>query len=563
MNSNYIKITLILLALSTANLSWAELSLRVDRTELGADETLELTVTYDDQVSGEPNFAPIHKDFEIFSKSRQQQSSWINGTSTSSTNWKILLIPKRQGKLRIPALSFKGDTSNSIEISVRPADSSAKNTANQPFFIETSTDKDSVYIQEQIILTHRLYYSLPLRDISISEFDIDDALIQQIADNQYQKNINGRNYSVIEIKFALFPQTAGKLNIPAQRISAYEISSGSQFGSFFSRGNQIVRLTQAETVSVMPRPPHIAPNQWMPSSQLRLRETWSDNSANLTVGEPITRTIVIGAQGLTAAQIQPLPVIENNAFRSYPDQPKLEDSKNAQGIIGMRTETIAIVPNQAGPLTLPAIEIEWWDTANNRMQTSRLPARSFNVVASQTTPQISLGDNAGDSHTPTETHAVNTENKIPQPSALTRWSLILNALLIAALVAVLYRRQALARPRKTQMTAPISGAKQQLKQIEKLASENNHGAMRDSILQWGTEVFPQQPPRSLKQLASMLENEDLQQQFAALDQRLFKADTTETTALDTGAILKQLKAYRPTRHSGKDRGTELKPLYPD
>jgi len=565
MKNYYLKTALTFLILSACASCWAALSLTADRTELETNETLQLTVIYGDTVAGEPDFSPIQRDFEIISNSRQQQSSRMNGTSTSSTSWKMLLLPKRQGQLSIPALSFKGHASNSLKILVRPANSAGNGAVDQPVFTETSIDKNSAYIQEQIILTQRLYTSVQLQDLSLSELEIPDVLVQRIGETQFQKVIHGKNHLVVEIKFALFPQTAGKLSIPAQRISAFEASSGGQFGGFFSRGKRILRLTEAKTLDIMPRPAHIAPNQWMPSSKLILSQTWSHHSNSLTVGEPITRTINISAQGLTAAQIQPLPTInqetENKRFKIYPDQPKLEDQQNAQGILGLRSESTAMVPNQEGALTLPAIEIEWWDTLNKRMQTSRLPARSFTVIAADTAPQNNSGDNLAAANNTAP--ALNSPSVQSETSPVTRWSLTLNALLIAALVALLYLRRTPPRRKTTAPITAISSSKQQLKQIEKLAADNSLGAMRDAILQWGAEAFPEQPPRSLKQLGTIMENDQLLEQFAVLDQQLFKAETKEQIAVDTATIVKQLKSYSPVRNSAKSRETELKPLYPD
>lgn len=539
--------------------SWASLISKVDRTEIEADETLQLTVTYSGQsATGEPNFNQLQRDFEIISNSRQQQFSWINGEQTSSTNWTIVLMPKRQGQLNIPALSFKGDRTKAIRVLVRAINSATTAAGNKPVFIQTSVDKSSVYLQEQVILTHRLHYSVPLQDISISEFDIPDADIQQISEERFNKRINGRNYSIIDIKFAVFPQAVGKLTIPSQRFTAFE-TSGSQFGGFFSRGNRLARLTEEKTIDIMPRPNHISASQWMPSSQITLEESWSDNSDSLTAGEPITRTIKISALGLTAAQIQPLPSIENTALKLYPDQAALEDKQTNRGILGIRSESLAIVPSQEGKLTLPAIEIKWWDTVNHRMQTSRLPSRTFTVMAAKNTPQISYGNN------PASQQIIDSEKPVNSPtfSRLTSWSLTINALLIAVIVGLLYwRRNTQPRPVAKEITK-LPNTKQRLNQIAKQAADNNVATMRDTILLWGTEVFPQQPPRSLNQLADLMANPDLKQQFALLDQGLFKTDGNEPTAVDTTTILKQIKAYKPEKNIGKDRGTELKSLYPD
>jgi hypothetical protein len=538
--------------------SWASLLSAVDRTEIESDETLQLTVTYSGQaVTGEPDFSLLKRNFEILSNNRQQQYSWVNGETKSSTDWKILLLAKHQGQLTIPALKFKGHSSKAIRVSVRPANKANNKAGNQPIFIQTSIDKNSAYIQEQIILSHRLHYSVPLQDISISEFEIPDAVIQQVSEERFNKSINGKNYSIIEIKFALFPQNVGKLSIPSQRFTAFE-TSGSQFGGFFSRGNRLARLSEQKTIDILPRPSHISASQWMPSSQLKLEQSWSNKTATLTAGEPITRTIKITALGLTAAQIQPLPSIENSDVKLYPDQAVLEDKQTNRGILGIRSESVAIVPNQAGKLTLPSIEVKWWDTVNNRMQTSRLPEKTFTVIAAKNTTQISYENNA------INQHAIATENQetTSSLSKLTHWSLTLNALLVALIIGLLYWRRNTPPKLATKATTKLSNSKQQLNQIAKLAKDSNLAAMRDSILLWGAEVFVQQPPRSLNQLADLMANPELKQQFALLDKVLFKADSNGVSEVDTQAIVKTLKGFSATDNNARDRGTQLKPLYP-
>ena len=230
-----------------------------------------------------------------------------------------------------------------------------------------------------------MHYSVPLISVSGLIFQF----VQQISEERFNKRINGKNYSIIEIKFALFPQKIGKLSIPQQRFSAFEVS-GSQFGSFFSRGNRLIRLTEEKSIDILPKPNHISAADWLPSSKVTLEESWSNQSDTLTAGEPITRTIKITAQGLTAAQIHPLPGVENTGLKLYPDQAALEDKQTHRGILGIRSESVAIVPSREGLLRLPAIELKWWDTVNNRMQTSRLPEKIFTVIAATTSPQISV-----------------------------------------------------------------------------------------------------------------------------------------------------------------------------
>ena len=551
--NNILTICLIVMAAP----SWASLISQVDRTEIETDETLQLTVTYSGQsATGKPNFNQLQKDFEIISNSQQQQLSWINGKQKSSTDWKLLLLPKRKGQLTIPQFNFKGHTSQSISVLVRAADRTNDATANKPVYIQTTVNKNSAYIQEQIILSHRLHYSVPLQDISVSEFDIPDAVVQKVSEERFNKRINDKNYSIIDIKFAVFPQAVGKLTIPSQRFTAFE-TSGSQFGGFFSRGNRLVRLTEEKTIDIVPKPSHISASQWMPSSRVRLEESWSQTSDILIAGEPITRTIKISALGLTAAQIQPLPTLKNTAVKLYPDQAVLEDKQTNRGILGIRSESVAIVPSQEGQLTLPAIEIKWWDTVNNRSQTSRLPSRAFTVMAAKNTPQISYENSVISNQT------ARAESQVGEYalSKLTQWSLTLNALFIALIVGLLYwRKNTPSRPVLEEKNN-ITNAKYWLNQTAKHAADNNLGVMRDSILLWGAEVFSQQPPRSLNQLADLMANSELKQQFDILDKELFKPDSKKSTELDTAVIIKSLKNFKPASVK-KGRGIKLKSLYP-
>ena len=554
---------------AAASSSWAELSATANRTVLDSNETLQLRVRLDAQAfRSEPDFSPLQKDFEILSNNRQQQYSSVNGKAESYTDWNLTLMPKRTGIILIPSLKYKKQISNAVEITVRAASASGASTAGkQPIYTETLVDKSAVYIQEQIILTHRLYTSVQLRDYSLSELDIPDAIVQRLGDTQFQKVINGRNYLVLEVSYAIFPQSSGKLNIPALRFGAFESTSRSQFGAFASRGNRVFRDTQAKTIDIMARPAHVPADEWMPSSNVELTEQWSDDLNNLSVGEPITRTIRISAQGLTGAQILPLTIAPSSQYKLYPDQPQLDQQVSSNGLLGTRTESLALVPNQAGEIILPAIEMRWWDTVNQRMQTASLPGKTVQVSASTTINNAPVvPNNQLLTMEPLNLNAEAAKVENTAPSMLVKLSLAFNALLlaaIAALVAGRRRQQTVTQASSEVKTSALLNLKQQLKAIEVQAKRNNLMGMRDAILSWGQCLFAQTPPTTLKQLATLLDDTELQEQFAQLDRQLYKGKTGDDM-LDIALLLKRLKQQSSFSRSTKaDRGTGLKPLYPN
>jgi len=563
MNVSMVKNLLPLLLLAVSTLSWAALTATVDRSVIDSNETLQLVIRYDGQVmTGQPDFSPLENDFEILSNNRQQQYSWVNGQSESYTDWTMVLMPKRTGLVLIPSLNFKKDVSNAVEIRVRSASAAAAGAGKQPIYTETLVDKESVYIQEQLVLTHRLYTSVQLSDLSLSDLNVPDVILQKIGDNQYQKTINGRNYLIVEIKYALFPQVAGKLVIPALRFGAYESNGRSQFGGFTNRGARIFRSTESKIVDVNVRPAHIAADQWMPSSEVQLAEQWSTDLNNLTVGEPVTRAIAISAAGLTGAQITPIQIIESDDYKIYPDQPQLQEQAKSSTIVGTRTETLAMVPGRAGEITFPAINVRWWDTVNQRMQTASLAAKTVQVRPS-TAVAISPATVQPQAM---ESLAIGASEKPSELSLLTNLSLAFNALLIAALALLLLKRprSGLAGRTSTEPATPaLLSLKQKFKAIEIQADKNNMMGMRDAILVWGRQLFAETPPTTLKDLSLLLADLELQQQFTQLDRQLYKDDASGDQ-LDIQLLLQRLKQQSSfSRKSTAKRGQKLQSLYPE
>ena len=153
---------------------------------------------------------------------------------------KCFYCPNAVASLRYPLLLLRAVPASQSKLMFnrqpQGANSSTHSNRNQPVYTETEVDKASAYLQEQVMLTVRLITSVQLQDFSLTELEIPNTLIQKAAENQYQKVINGINHLVVEIKFALFPQQIGKVEIPPLRMGAYEVTGYGQFGGFPHQG---------------------------------------------------------------------------------------------------------------------------------------------------------------------------------------------------------------------------------------------------------------------------------------------------------------------------------------
>lgn len=384
---------LLWLALSTSQA--AELTAQVDRTRLNAGETVELTLeTHDVTQFGKPDLSALDQAFEVRDTRQVNSLTTLDGTSQANTRWLITLLPRHTGSVEIPPLQLGDSRSQPVILQVLPGN--AQETGNElaPVFIEASLDKDTVYVQAQAVLTLRIYHSVSLFDDSnLSPLQLPDARIEKLGDTPltYEKLINGIRHGVIETRYAIYPQQSGRLKIPALVFSATQVQTNSAAGPgqqqapnpYGPQPGKALQVSSAEiSLQVRPRPDvWPADRPWLPASAVNLEESWNPDTTDLQAGDSVTRTLTFKVEGLSASQLPPLPEQDLPGLRRYPDQPQLSNQPGERGLTGSRKESEALVPNRPGRIDLPPVEVTWWNTREDHIEHSSLPARTLQVSA--------------------------------------------------------------------------------------------------------------------------------------------------------------------------------------
>lgn len=392
-----------LLSLLWAVLAQAEPLLRasVDRTRLEAGESLELTLESQDVTQfGKPDLRALEGDFEVRGTRQLNSLRSLDGETRASTRWIITLLPRRSGSLRIPELQLGQSHSQAIELQVLQADASRQDSASQ-VFIEATLDSSEVYVQAQAVLTLRIYHSVALYDdSSLSPLQLENAKVEPLGESRtYEKEINGVRHGVIETRYAVYAQQSGTLDIPPLTFTATTAASpdeAPQANGTARAGRQVQVSSLPLRLAVRPIPaawPAGVP--WLPARSLTLEEHWNPDPGNqqVQIGDSLTRNITLRAEGLSSTQLPPLPATEITGLRRYPDQPLLRNEISERGMIANREEREALVPTHSGALALPVLEVAWWNTREDHLEHSSLPARTLNV---QDNPALSADTPAGD-----------------------------------------------------------------------------------------------------------------------------------------------------------------------
>lgn len=377
-----------------------QLSAEVDRRQLQLGETLQLVLEFSGNTGQGPDLSPLQQQFEILGRSQRSMVSWVNGVQTSSTAWIIQLAPKSSGQLTIPSLQVGSASSAplTIEVSDAPAaapgssgtdDGSSPSTmAGEPLLVVADVDRSSSFEQAEINYRLRIYASVPILAGNLSEPQLDGLTIRrQGEEKRYREQRNGQEYQVIERNYSLLAERSGSFTIPPQTLQARIPSAVGQpqpfggqslFNEFMDPGQVVAVRSNPVTIEVKARP--AAASGWfLPATAVNLSQRWQPEPPQLKVGEAVTRTIRLEAVGATPTQLPKLALAEVKGARQYLEHEQSRSEETAAGRAAVLEQTITLIPLQPGPLTLPELRVDWWDSASDSPQVALLPATTLLV----------------------------------------------------------------------------------------------------------------------------------------------------------------------------------------
>lgn len=130
------------------------------------------------------------------------------------------------------------------------------------------------------------------------------------------------------------------------------------------------------------------PDRFLPASNLTLSQKITQYHAaddkELHAGDVIERAVTVKARGIVANQIpHVLYAIPGTETQSLPAQSQLLTEGRGDVDGAERTERLRYLPSQAGTVTLPPVQLRWWDTDHQQWQLAKLPGASFTLAAAR------------------------------------------------------------------------------------------------------------------------------------------------------------------------------------
>ena len=369
--------------------------------------------------------APDMKNIQILTgpaTSTSSSTTIVNGQRSSSTTitYTFTAVAMEEGDVELDGATIKAGnqqiTSNKLTIKVLPPDQTAQTQSGQgsgqtsrqstgqsstsvgsdDLFMLATVDKTTVYEQEALLLTFKIYKlpSVDLQTMSNKMPDLKNFHVQEVELPQQKEfnleHYNGRNYqTMVWSQYVLFPQHSGELEIPAtpfegviaQRV---ENNSGDIFDMFFN-SSRYVEVKKDLTsrpikINVKPLPQGKSAAFYGGVGDFSISSTIS--STDVTANDAVTvRVILSGTGNLKLVKTPEMKFPQD--FDIY--DPKIDNKYSIKGgrQTGNKVYEYLIIPRHAGQYTIPALEFQYFDPKSGSYKTVKTDEYTLNVARGQ------------------------------------------------------------------------------------------------------------------------------------------------------------------------------------
>ncbi|MEO8740225.1 MAG: BatD family protein [Casimicrobiaceae bacterium] len=545
-------------ALASAG-SWGALNARLDRRTAQDGDVVTLNIEREGSPSqDQPDLSPLRKDFDVLGTSTSTQTSFVNGTRSDRSRWQVRLQPRHPGRIDVPPIAVGSEKTQALQLEVAQTLPQAAAQTGKLAIVESEigSGAKSIYVQQQIPYTVRLYYDDAIQEGELAAPHMDDAIVEQLGDEKrYSTMRDGHQYRVIERHYAVAPEKSGTLRIPAATFRGRAATALSErdsnddgvddTGELMSRllkgtpfandpafrsllagarlqteGRPVAASGPEITLEVLPRPAAVT-GDWLPAEQVTLHDSWTDNPPKFKVGEPVTRTITIDAKGLGGSQIPPINVSQPEHANLYAETADNQSRADGDAIYGTSKQTLTYIPTAAGTFKVPAIELAWWNTSTEKMSRATLQRREFEVLAGAAgsspvrSPPAARGaasSLAGSAAAPAAaTPATQPLLSRLSDAAAMHWIALLSGavILIAAVLLLVWVRHSRAPRRRVEVNrAPAATLrkgptlKDALRTLRAACAADDPRAAQRALLEIGRAGWPTNAPAGMRELAN-------------------------------------------------------------
>ena len=413
--------------------------------------------------------------------------------------------------------------------------------------LKTEISQEKPSINQEVLYTVKLYSSSQrLLDAQYNHPQINNALLLPLGEGRrYQSVENGRSYNVEEQRYAIFPQKSGQLELMAPSLQALLFDTVPR--RINAQGKNI-------KLNVQPIPPEYEGKYWLPAKQFSLSEEYDKKGNAVHEGSTVVRTITIEGTGVPAQLLPTLSFENGQDFNTYPEKPEVQNTVQGQDLVGTSTLKVTYLFNHQGSVTIPALQIPWFNTITGKEEIAELPSYTLTVtpkvgVSSPVLPSTPLADEH-DENAQAKPQGTMTESSPTNDNLV--WGLGIGFVVACLLMFLLARF----KPAYTSR-GKLNKAK---KKLQVACRQNDPALARSALLDWASAEWPDEELLNLNDLAHWIHNVQIKKHLHLLSQALYSQNKNANwQGRDLWSVI---NTYRHKKAVTRRKVKDLPPINP-
>ncbi len=485
--------------------------------QIFADDIAELIIEFDNKIPSlyALDTSVLEADFEVLDIKSSVSRIFDSNKAFHRMQWKIEILPRRTGNLRIPTLQVGDIYTPVLTLEVVPQ--SAELSSNSNVYVELQAQPENPYVGQQIQITVRVIHNIPLFDGDLLDPEVENADTYRAGPESIYSIIrNDNEFQVLERNLSIIAHSPGEIRIPPAIYRGLIKSGGntSTTGSM-TQSRRINRNSETLHLQVRIPPPAFSGINWLPARQLELDQHWDEIIDELHVGDSLGLTLSIEAKGIAAEALPAgLLTIDSDKVKIYADQETRSNRFDDQGLVGRLDQRFAVIVTKPGKIEIPATLLKWWDIEQDVEKVAILEGRKWTVSGSS----IGKG-NSDDAET---SLALNrSQSKGFSITAMrNNWQWWAMASVILAITCLLIFVKPL-RNRVREKMEVILVSRRNHKMLKQACASNDAAGARRELIKWGRARWPGDNVTGLHQLKIRTKSIELAKELSMLDVALY------------------------------------------
>lgn len=209
----------------------------------------------------------------------------------------------------------------------------------------------------------------------LPDFQISNAVTHAGSTLNMSQQRDGVSYAGVRFEFLIYPQEVGSYAIAGKNVT---ITYAADPPNTREAELSIPRVTFEAFI------PNAAEalDPFFSATKLTIRQDVQPSSQPLKVGDSVTRTVIVDAEGAPSMLLPVATFAAVDGAKVYPAQPELVDKldRRSDALSSTRTDHATYMLLRPGNLSLPAIEVRWWNAREQKVERARIDSVSLHVA---------------------------------------------------------------------------------------------------------------------------------------------------------------------------------------